>query len=1431
MVFQCSASSQVKRCPLVFNLKFWPVTVFLLNVFFCLAGLNAQQSNIRIEKYTVADGLSHNCVSGITQDKNGFIWVSTFAGLDRFDGYTFKNYVAKAGRDIDLYGFTDIRSDSEGNIWSCAFSKFIFKYNDSLDRFDTYYFINKVPDCSFLKYFFDSRNNLWLGSGGSGIVYLKNGDDPKHLRHLDFGNTFMDSLIVRSIAEDSKGDIWVGCDNGLIRLTRKGDSITDAARYYYQGKDFLSQKMNMIYTMAIDHDDHLWAGLLMSGLREVDLNRTRKGKVNLLPPANEFRIGKMPGAISCDTIFSIEPGSNGQIFIRSCKGIDIFDTRTGKSTRLCQEGATKYNDIEEGSVTSALFYSREGILWIGSLDGLYKVTFVNSPFQTINNFKPDQTGMDPFKTSQVLSDSQQRLWVGTQGNGLHLGLPDKSGSYTFKNFYRSKSDTGFLDKRFIYSNRIYSLAETEDVKNWVGAGFFQQAIVSGSNVEFVNPATRRMPGDFYKSQADVNQIIEINDKLWVIYQEQGIKVYDTATWKYKELILTDSGGRSFRPYVSLDENNRIYLHNEVGIYRISDGLVAKGKLYIPLKCDTLYNILKRYIAFPRGKFIITKAGKGLNFWLPSINKGLTRLYLPDGDKSKLELVKEYNTVNRLSNNTIYDLAADGKGNIWISTQNGLNRLDPETDRISSFFTYDGLPDNRFNFGADRDKEGYLYFCNAGGVVKFHPDSVRQKPAIRNALITRIIINDRDISEYDELHAQCASYLLKLLNLRHNQNFLSFEFAAIDHLDNRNIYYQYRMDGLNNDWINSGTRKFAEYQDIGPGNYLFRVRASDVNGGWSSFESKIIINIIPPFWQRGWFYLIIVLITMAIIFIVVMYRELRLKKRNIWLEGQVREKTDQALKHRTELDQMKSRFYTNISHEFRTPLTLITNSAIEIEKDLDKNSRLKFTATILKACSRLLKLVNELLDLSKVEAGKLDLKVSEGDLASVVRLIWQTYLSDAERRGISYSFVADPEVMVCWFDNEFLSKTVHNLISNALKFTSADGAISISVDYHSRPISAFENLNNISPPFVEIRVSDTGKGISPDNIARIFDRFYQVDNSNTREYEGSGIGLSIVRELVNKHHGDIKVESELGKGSTFTVVLPVGKDHFSTDEIFQGQDTGLDEVKYTHDLNDDHKKNLRLGVLDIKKPLVLVVEDNYELRNFLTNKLSEVYRVAEAVNGEDALSKSQEMNPDIIISDIMMPKMDGVELCAAIKRNMITCHIPVILLTAKADIDSKLEGLRSGADDYLAKPFNEEELMVRIDNLLRQRQLLREKFFSSPLADMPGLNTNGNDETFMSELIKTIESEMMRSECTVDNIASKMNFSKRTLERKLKSLTSLTPVEFIKVVRIKHAAALISGKKTTISEAAYITGFTSLSHFTISFREITGFSPSEYLRNF
>ncbi len=774
----------------------------------------------------------------------------------------------------------------------------------------------------------------------------------------------------------------------------------------------------------------------------------------------------------------------------------------------------------------------------------------------------------------------------------------------------------------------------------------------------------------------------------------------------------------------------------------------------------------------------------------------------------------------------WSIIEDNHDNLWIGTNYGLCRFNMNTGQVENFTKEDGVPISFHGYNSVcKDKDGRLYFGGGGGLYSFHPDSIKTNTDVPPIVITDFRLFKKSVRVDTTKNAILTKNITSTsrIELRYNQNDISFEFAALDYTLPLKNQYAYKLEGYQDEWIETDAgNRIATYTNLNPGKYVFRVKGSNSDGIWNETGKEIQIIIHPPPWFTWWAYVIYGLILLLFIR---WYRGFLIRREKINAELRIKELEINKIQ---EFDHLKSRFFANISHEFRTPLTLIQGPIEELENQLPGSPErsLKLIQTVKRNTRRLLNLINQLLDISKLETGKIKLQVSEDNLEEFARAIILSFLSLAESKKIRYEYELPKSGRMVLFDNDKLEKILTNLISNAFKFTSEGGRIFISIQYTLTP-------GNKTHEFVEIKVSDTGIGIPADKLDKIFDRFYQVSDSNAREAEGSGIGLALTKELTELYRGEINVESEVGKGSTFTVRLPVSSELFSVDEIVfypvgkelnQKQVEPLPDRKEPEDIQTDTGQKDKSGK---SKPVILIVEDNADMGNYISRNLESFCSILSAENGKMGLDKAHEYIPDLVISDVMMPVMDGMELCKHLKADERTNHIPVILLTALAERGSKLEGLETGADDYLIKPFDTEELKVRVKNLLEQRRKLREKFRMEFPSHSKDKELPPQDQ-FIKRLFEIFDQHIADSEYSINELSGELNLSLSQVQRKVMAITSYTPGELLRNHRLNKAASLFRSGHTYVAPVMHLVGFNNQSYFTKCFVEFFKITPGQLI---
>jgi signal transduction histidine kinase/CheY-like chemotaxis protein/streptogramin lyase len=833
------------------------------------------------------------------------------------------------------------------------------------------------------------------------------------------------------------------------------------------------------------------------------------------------------------------------------------------------------------------------------------------------------------------------------------------------------------------------------------------------------------------------------------------------------------------------------------------------------------------------------------------------LYQFDTETGKFSICRLANgqPVNEYISGGLRRIAEDGDGNIWFSCNLGLGKYNPYSKSLHRYFQTDGLQGNTFNTAHFKSNNGEMFFGGPQGVSAFFPVSIKDNPHIPEIVITNMKILNKEARLDSNLS------LIRKVIIPHDQNIISIEYAALDFNNPKRNQYIHKLENFDPEWTYTGNKHDVTYTNLDPGEYLFRVKGSNSDGIWNEAGTSLLIIITPPWWQTGPAYTLYIL-TFALIILATW----KVQVNRLHMKHQLEIDHLQTEKLQ-EVDRIKSHFFANISHEFRTPLTLILSPVEQMLSGEFQGNLKEQYKMIIRNGRRLLLLINQLLDLSKLESGKLKLHAQSTDIIKRTNELVQAFESLAKKNNIALKFMPEIESQLVYVDIEKYETIMNNLLSNAFKFTPEDGEIVVRIGRgeasRSKGIDLFNlsteeaspllqslpsQISNIQHPIsniIKITISNTGSGIPSEKINNIFDRFYQLDDSYTRENEGTGIGLALTKELVELHHGTIEVQCRRGGSqtaptsdgmylTTFKVKIPTGKEHLSAGEIAEEVDSLIpnpgSRIVQSDIQFEPQGSSIEHRESKIPSPLILIVEDNPDLRQYICSNLDKHYQVIEAENGEQGFSKATSAIPDLIISDVMMPGMDGFELCSRIKTDERTSHIPLILLTARADQEDKLEGLEIGADDYIIKPFDKKELNIRIKNLLTQRLSLMMRFRSEIGLTAEDIAPTSRDKHITCQILHIVYQHMSDPKFNLEILACELGISQMSLYRKINGLFGQSPGDFVRTIRLKHGAKLLKNNSGNISEIAYEVGFSNPANFSSSFRRQFGMSPRDYLKS-
>ncbi len=1358
----------------------------------------AQEADAPFENITTKDGLSQNTVTCMLQDHQGFLWFGTEDGLNRYDGYQFVVYRhdpenAYSLSDSNIYSLYEDRS---GTIWVGTTTGGLNRFDRATGRF-THYKHKAVPPgakgpfdgpsgnhvSSIIE---DHAGNLWMSVAGSGLNRMNRQTGKfTYYQHKPGDPYGLSTNSVLGVHADRTGLLWVGTTRGLHKL----DPVT--GRFTPYG-DTTSRPANTVYSIHEDRDGLLWLGGLAGTLTRFDPGNGAFTRYN--------NVSKGTRSVDNNLVMSICEDDRGDLWIATLgNGINRFNKQTGSFTAYKHQPANPQSLVTDNIVS--IGFDKSGILWAGTYgQGIAKLGWLTGRFTHLRHQPGNPNSLASNYITPVLEDSAGALWIGTVDQGLHR-LDPASGRLA--HYRREAGKPGSLA-----SNAVFSLCADRQGTLWVG---------TSNGLSGLDPRTGRTRL-YQHNPADSTTLL--NDFVSALYEDRqgnfwvgarGLSKLDRRTGKFTRYPYRRATG-SPEPVlvecISEDRAGTLWVGSEAGLDQF-DRRTGRYSAYRPANATHA-----KLLSEPVTCLYEDQAG---TLWVGTV-AGLCKLNRAAGT------VKLYRKKDGLPSNRILGVLEDDGGRLWLSTPEGLSKFDPVRETFRNYNAADGLQSNEFKqYAFCKRKNGDLVFGGVNGLNIFNPDSLRDNRHVPPVRLTDFQVFNKSVRVNPEGNCGADGFVLpravnevEVIELPYCYNVFSFQFAALDYTRPERNQYAYFMEGFDQDWTYPGNRRFVTYTNLHPGAYTFRVKGSNNDGVWSREGKAIRIVILPPRWLTWWAFAGYVLAVAALLYGVYRYLISRERLRN---ELQLERLESDKLQ---EMDQVKTRFFTNISHEFRTPLTLILGP-LESRLALapDHYPYHKEDQRMHSSAQRLLQLINQLLDISKLEAGRVKLQAAETDLARYVQAIVSSFASLAETRRITLGFHADPESIPAYADRDKLEKIVSNLLSNAFKFTPEGGRIDVRVSVTGGgPYGA-----------AQIAVHDSGIGIPPDRLGRIFDRFYQVDGSHTREQEGTGIGLALTKELITLHRGSITVRSEEGQGTCFTVRLLLGNAHLKADEIIAVTGTGDVRPEAPSPFPEETVPGPAGPEAEAhdNRPLVLVVEDNASVRRYILDHFGGHYRMMEARDGQAGLERAIEQVPDLVISDWMMPRMDGAELCRRLKTDERTSHIPVILLTARASGESRVEGLETGADDYVTKPFSPRELQVRAKNLIEGRQRLRERFGREVKLQPGDVAVTPADEQFLNRAVAVVEQHLSDPDFSLEQFESAMTMSRLQLYRKLKSLTNHAPGEFIRTMRLKKAAQLLDKRAGSITEITYEVGFNNLSYFAKCFREYHGVTPSEYLR--
>lgn len=1320
------------------------------------AGINGP-----VKTFGIEEGLSNNSVSSIFQDSKGFLWIGTFDGLNRYDGYSFKVFRNQPQSSSSLVNnrVVDIDEDPDANIWvatkagpvcydiaSAAFNPVLYYDKQSGTEQRLSYAVNDIEK--------GSGKSMFIGVAGKGLILAANKQTGVQIPLLSDERLVYD-YHVQNVKTDRRGRVWVFVQGRGLYVYRP----------LLKRLELVDTKYRQANVIFCDSRDRIWLGDDY-GLYHFDTS-IRKW--------NDLRYFNANTDVL--NITNIEKG-RGQELVISTDGNGVYMINPERQTFYnLKDGQHPEKGLLSDAIYDALF-DREGRLWIGTLRG--GVNMLDNIGSNILHVKRDPAGKNGLSSDYIIAFAEEKngdLWVGLDGEGLNYW--DRKLN-TFMVYRHQMGIAGTLS-----NNNVSAVLRDRQDRVWVST--------YGGGINLLNRASGK-----FKHYACIDPLTGANNKnVWTLFQDSRGSIWAG----------TCADGRVFR-YNPRADRFDVWpgaLTNVIGIYEDRHANIWFGTFTGAARFEPGSGRLVSYrINISVRDFHEDAAG---NLWMGTEGKGLLKFNIPDASYSM------YSDADGLAGNAVLKILGDKQGNMWISTFSGLSNFNPSSGRFRNYYKADGLQSNQFNYNAAiRLSSGDLAFGGINGFSIFNPDSL--SPQILNSPIylTEVKVNNLPLREHLDPDKTQSSFNLDKLVLPYDKAVLSLDFVSLNLSSAQKIRYAYMLEGWDKEWINAGTARTATYSKLTEGSYRMRIKATDVDGIWNKQERILTIKVLPPWWRSWWAYLAYTAVICGGLTLFIRFRE-----RQARLSYEVK-LANYQMQQDKKINEKKISFFTHIAHEFRTPLTLIINPL----KDLlqRRSPEAQELEPVYKNARRLLSLVDQLLLFRKAESGEDSLRVVRLNLLQLCEEVFSCFTQQAKAKKIDYQFIGLPGEIPFYGDREKLEIVLFNLLSNAFKYTDDGKRIVLSVAEEQECIL--------------ISVDDEGAGMPEQWREKLFTPFYQI-KENAKA--GFGIGLYLVKKFTDMHFGSLDVRSIPGEGTCFSIRLLKGKTHFP--DLFVFEDVS-DNSALLEELSVDlpagepletSEPPIASGSLFSDKCAILVVDDNADIRAYTRKVLETRYLVYEAQCGSEALKKIHELRPDLIISDVIMDDVSGVELCRLVKERVEFSGIPLILFTASASPEYKLTGLKYGADDYISKPFDNEMLLARVEGLLRNGALARERMLAEVTLGRPEGRISDDGRDLMERCALVIEANLDQADFNVKTLADQLGMSHSALYKKIKALSGKSVNELVRYVRLRKSGELLITTELNVNEVAFTCGFNDIKYFREQFTKMYGLKPTEYIKKY
>jgi signal transduction histidine kinase/ligand-binding sensor domain-containing protein/DNA-binding response OmpR family regulator len=1395
----------------------------------------------RFTYITINDGLSQSSIKAIYQDTQGYLWFGTADGLNRYDGFRIFKYHYNPA-NANSTPSSDISclyvNPFDSVLWVGTQDAGPAIYDEAMDHFKSFYDTTAGVVRSYFGHIKDmvavNGDYLWIAATNRGIYSFNCRDSTFHFPDFSSKPQFIGA---NSIEGDQKGNLWIGTTHGLY-VWHPEIQVSGGEPEYVRLTDNDGQ-LN-VTEIKIDSRGNLYIGTSDNGV--IRYHPDSKRRTSLFVP-----LVRNTGSVA--NITDLLVSGKGDVWV---------STPDGVYRQFGAEGpfyAYRNNILDPESLTDdnvlTLFEEKSGIICIGTfMGGVNLLVPGRNRFPKFNNFmKLSNYDRGYNHVTSIYKDKNNSVWVNTLQGLLEIresyfrdGLADDNVKSFFTGIHSSTilftDDDGFF---LNYSNGIHRFSANGKLEDLTRQIFEQ----TGERITRFSSGIRDSDGSIWLSSSS------------------GLLRFDPSAEAFRLVRLTGRNGERLIPdAMNIIEayDGRLFIGTRDGILFSFDRHLGNIVQELPFESgNELINFTKI--------FSLKESERGV-IWIGT-NCGLYRYFYNEGR------IDRFLDSDGLSNNLVYGILSDTRGKIWCTTNYGLSVYDTQDRTFQNYTFQDGLQSNEFNQeGYYQSADGIFYVGGIDGLNIFRPEDIETSSFIPPVHIEQMEIQYEPVTNHT--HPDIMTQLLsrkEVLRLSHNQSTFSFEYTALDYSQPERNRYKYILVGYDANWIDAGNRRIASYTRIPPGEYVFQVMGSNSDGVWNSEPASIFIEIKPPVWRTPWFRATLFVIITGVIYLMFYLRISSIKKQKYLLEVRVKEKTHtlveknkfietqnqeltrindniieknevlaeqhrKIIQQRDDLirmteqvqnsNQERIKFFTTISHEFRTPLTLIINplkSIINSIADADRDEILRKLKTVNINASKLLVLINQLLDIRKVEVTGMNLDITRFDIVSFTSQTVTLFDDLAQQKGITLEMKSSHPRLDIWADRLKIEKVLYNLLSNAFKFTVQGGSVTVRISCSDSDISKDQ--------FV-LSVEDTGIGIDPEKLPYIFNRFYQSDSSEIKQLRGSGLGLAITKDYTELHEGYVSVISTPGMGSSFRVTLPINRhQRESTEAGTESEISREDADIFETSLGSYIPVNVSSHdpIEDRKRRRLLIIEDDETLNAYLKDVLSQEFSVIAVLRGSEGMEKVLSDVPDLIICDVMLPDMNGFEFCRRIRSDKRTNYLPVIMLTSLSDHESKLEGLKAGADYYIRKPFDIEELILRINNSIDSRQRLRLKYTHESLQNMWDDTPEMEEKTFLDRAVECVEKNISDAGFNVDELCDHLGISHSQVYRKIKSAAGLSISEFIRNVRLRKAARLLVSNQYKVNEVAYKVGFSDPNYFTKCFTSLYGQTPREYVKGF